>query len=83
MIWRLFFYIVVLLTAATGPVWIFAPTALVYILRYTGAEILFITFLVDAYFGYGHTLVPWYSVSTFCLLITVRLLRPYISVYTR
>jgi hypothetical protein len=83
MIWRCIFFLTVLLTAATGPLWIFVPAAFMYTVWYTGAEILMVTLLVDAYFGYGHTAIPWYTFLALIMLIVLRLLKPYISLYNR
>lgn len=72
-----------LITAATGPLWVFLPIVILYTFYYDGIEIILIAVLVDAYFGYGHTSVPWYTVAALGLLILVRFLRPYVSMYNR
>lgn len=80
---RICLFCFVLVTAATGPLWLFAPAALLYLVIYLGAELVLIAFLVDGYFGYAANALPWYTLTTLGLLVLLRFLRPYISVYTR
>lgn len=83
MLARVLLFLLVLVTAATGPVWLFVPAALAYLFLYLGAELLLVAFLIDGYFGYAANALPWYTLTTLSSLLLLHLLRPYISVYTR
>lgn len=69
--------------ALTGPLWLFLPLLVAYIVIYTGVEVLFVALLVDAYFGYGTTYVGLYTLATGVGLIAVHILRPRLFVYNR
>ncbi len=79
---RIFLFMLVLIFAATGPVWLLVASGLLYLAAYMGAELLLVAFLIDGYFGYAANTLPWYTLTTLVLLILARFLRPYISVYT-
>jgi hypothetical protein len=83
MFWRITLFGTTIIAAATGPLWLFAAAALAYIVCFAGVEILLVGFLVDAYFGYGHMTIPWYTVSLCIALFLLRSVRPYISMYNQ
>jgi hypothetical protein len=83
MFYRLVWFLVVVITAAVGPLFIYIAVTLGYLFMYMGIEVVLVAFCIDGYFGYGRGLWPWYTLGTLIALIVVRLVRPYISLYNR
>lgn len=67
----------------TGPVWLFVPLFVLYILLYTGIEVLFIAVCIDAYFGYGSAVPFLYTGCTAVLLLVIDILRPQLWMYNK
>jgi hypothetical protein len=83
MLLRLFWFLLVFITAAAGPWWLLAFVGVPYLVHFAGVELLAIALLVDGYFGYERTGWPLYTLVTLIAIVAVRFLRPYISVYNR
>lgn len=65
--YRILFFILIMLLAATGPVWVLVGCGLFYIFYYRSIEILFIAFAIDAFYGYQYemTALPaTYTITT-------------------
>ncbi len=78
---RILFFCTVLVSAVTGPVWLFAALVIGYVCRYTGYEILFIAAGIDAYFGAGQP--PYYLLTIGAAMMLVELVRPFIRTSER
>ncbi len=79
---RILLFTSVVVTAATGPWWLFVLAFAVYAGVYVGTELLLVAFLIDGYYGYTTAVFPWYTLCALVVLLVVRIIRPHISVYT-
>ncbi len=78
---RIISFCIVSFFALAGPVFVFIPALVLYVLTYTGSEVLILTVAVDAYFGYGTTHPYVYTLCTGIGLILVHIVRPRLWVY--
>lgn len=81
MIIRLLLFIAVLLCAVVAPTWLLAALAVVYAFRYTAYELIFVAAAIDAFYGTGTHIVPYYTISFVLLLICIEWIKPRISLY--
>jgi len=77
---RIVFFIILLILALTVPfVWFLVPLA-IYLLLWTGYELLLVGVIVDSVFG-GGQLSYLYTVSIGVGILTFESIRPYMSWY--
>jgi hypothetical protein len=67
----------------TGPLWVFAVSAAVYIFVYTGFEIIIIAAAIDAYFGYASGGWFIYTLCTTVGLLLTQWGKPYLTMYNQ
>lgn len=80
---RVLSFCIVSCLALAGPVFLFIPALVIYILVYTGLEVLFLAACVDAYFGYGTTHPYFYTACTGLGLLVTHIVRPRLWVYNK
>jgi len=83
MIIRLILFAGLCIVALIAPTGILAVCALAYALRYTAYELLLIAAAIDAYYGLGFTIVPYYTIVSCVCLIFIEWIKPRISVYNQ
>lgn len=83
MIQRLFFFILVCIIAVIAPTGFFAVCAFAYALRYTAYELIIVAATIDAYYGLGYTMIPYYTIITCIGLLIIEWIKPRISVYNQ
>jgi hypothetical protein len=83
MILRLLFFILLCIVAITAPTAVLAVCALAYALRYTAYELILLAAAIDAYYGLGFTIVPYYTMVVCVSLILIEWIKPQISVYNQ
>jgi hypothetical protein len=76
---RTLFAVFLFIIAVVAPWYVFFATALVYAFRYFALEILFITFMVDVYFGVG--MLPAYTLGALSILILLEWYKTFSSFY--
>jgi len=81
--WRFLVLFLLCLLAAIGPVWLLWGVLVLYVLLWSGFEVIFITLLIDGYYGYGVSPYPYFTIAAVVLLVLVKLLRPYLSIYNQ
>lgn len=81
MIIRVLIFIVVICGAVIFPTWLFALCAFLYALRYTAYELLFLSCAIDAFYGAGGIVFPYYTIFTALTLVIVEWLKPRFSLY--
>jgi hypothetical protein len=77
---RIFFVLLVGLSALIGPDWLFFVTAGLFSVKYCGYEVILIAALVDAYFGLGS--IPYYVLITTAGVMMIEWLKPKVTLYT-
>jgi hypothetical protein len=83
MILRLFFFMLLCIVALIAPTAVLALCALAYALKYTAYELILLAAAIDAYYGLGFTLVPYYTIVTCVSLLLIEWIKPRISVYNQ
>lgn len=79
---RIFYFILVFMSALFLPVWIFGPLAVIYALAFSGYELLVIALLVDAQFGdTSRTLWYGYTLMVSVILLAAVAAKPYLKFY--
>ena len=81
MILRTVFFIILVFATVVAPTPVFIIGALAYAFRYTAYELLLLAVCIDAYYGVGTFLVPYYTIITCIGLIFIEWLKPRISLY--
>lgn len=74
---------IVLILAATGPVWLFIGFAGAYAFFYGGIELLVLGALIDAYYMSSITSIPWYTIMAGGALVLVELIKPHLLLYNQ
>ncbi len=83
MIVRLILFVGLCVIALVAPTAVLAVCALAYALRYTAYELILVAATIDAYYGLGFTIVPYYTIVTCVCLVLVEWIKPRISVYNQ
>lgn len=81
MIVRILLFILVCVIAIIAPTALLAVCSLAYALRYTAYELIVLAAAIDAYYGLGFTIVPFYTLIACVSLISIEWIKPRISVY--
>jgi hypothetical protein len=82
MIFRILTFIVLVFIATILPTWVFGVCMILYALRYTAYELIFLSMSIDALYGFGYPIdVPYYTICTCFGLFFIEWLKPHISVY--
>ena len=64
------------ITGFGGPWWLFIGLLVSYCLRYAASEAILVAVLVDAAYGIGATVVPYYTLATIMLTVIATWLHP-------
>lgn len=82
MIVRLVLFSIFLVSTTVAPAWFLVLCVVMYALKYTAYELMFLTVMVDALSSIGHQFViPQYTISMCIVLLCIECIKPYISVY--
>lgn len=68
---RLIYFLALVILALLVPWYIFFPFAAIYAFKFTGYELLILSFCIDGYVGYA---VPWLPVPAVYTLATIGIL---------
>ena len=79
--YRVLFFIAIVIIAVTGPVFLLAAFALGYALMYRAYELVLVAVCIDAYFGTGE--IPYYLLVSTVAIIAIELLKPHVHVRER
>jgi len=82
-IYRILLFLILIFIGLSGPVWLFILGAALYIIVYTGVEIIFLALAIDAYFGYASGGYYIYTIITAAGLYIVQWAKPHIWVYNQ
>jgi len=80
---RVLFFLLLFITACTGPAWLFIPGLLAYGVFFSGIEIIFLAAVVDALFMNSTAVIPLYTLLAIIWLITVEFVKPHIVLYNQ
>ena len=75
---RFLAFCILLLIAHLLPLVVFVVAAFVYVFRFTGYELLFVGFIIDAQFGFAHSNLGFrYTLIAALLSAAAYLIKPY------
>jgi hypothetical protein len=78
---RVFFLLVIIISALVAPWWLFLCFVGMYTLFYTGYELLVVAALVDAFYG-SHLMFPFlYTIGTGILCMVALSIKPSLRFY--
>jgi len=80
---RILFFITLICTGFTGPLWLFAAGTVIYIFMYLGIEVIILAVAIDAYFGFGSDGWFMYTICTSVVLFLLQWAKPHLSVYNQ
>jgi hypothetical protein len=81
MIVRILLFCVLVFATVVAPTPVFIAIALLYAFRYTAYELLLLAVCIDAYYGVGQILIPYYTITTCVALILIEWMKPRIWLY--
>lgn len=75
-------FILLIVGAIALPGWVLLPFALAYAFFFRAYELLVLAACIDAYFGIAAHL-PYYTICTLIMLVSVEWLKPYLALHNR
>ena len=80
---RIIIFVILIILASGGPVWLLLPGLVVYGLMYSGYELIFLGLFIDALFMHSGAIIPLYTVGITLWLIFAELAKPYLVLYNQ
>ena len=80
---RTIFFIIIIILAATGPFLLLLVLSSIYAFKYTAYELLLVAAMIDAFYGMGSWLIPYYLCGTTLALMCLQWLKPHLTMYNQ
>ena len=80
---RILFFMALVLSGFSGPLWFFVVGVVLYIFLYRGLEVILLAAAIDAYFGYATNGWFVYTITVALGVFVAQWAKPHLSVYNQ
>ncbi len=80
---RTFLFTLLTFFGLSGPLWVFVIIGAVYLVAYTGVEMVLLAAAIDAYFGYQYDTWYMYTISVAIAVLVMQWMKPRLSLYNQ